>query len=359
MTSSVQIIKNQLPQTLQSNAVLRDGSVVAGRVLSQNGNGYYTVSLAGQMIEVRSQVPLQKGQVFQAQVRMSDNQLFLSIVSDSKNTGEILQKFSLQNQKIPVQLQNFLLALGFEPDSDSFKILQFMQQLGIKIDVESAKKALNYAKKNGTVNHEKAQFSFLFEEKGLALNDEWVSALLENGKRDEQNNKQQHNHDDNEDNLFFNDKISVNFVKNLKSYFESVDSASLSHKIGILSAFNTVLYKNKENTPLNHWILLPFEWNFKNYVGNIRLLFDSELKNLQKAVIDIKNSVNYHKFMLAFEKNQLSSVKYASSISKKNLLENMFFSNFNRIINVEQVDFNSLCGFCSEDEIFNQIQGVI
>ena len=187
--NAVRVIQGQVSQNVRASAVLRNGSLVTARVVSQNGNGSYTVSLAGQMIEVRSKVPLQKGQVFQAKVAMSGNQLFLSLVSEAKNAGELVQKLPVQNQNLSPQLQNFLSSLGFEPNLDSFKIVQFMQQLGMKFDVESAKKALNQSKKDGTVRQEKAQISLLLEEKGIAASDERVSAIVGNGKRKNENGK--------------------------------------------------------------------------------------------------------------------------------------------------------------------------
>ena len=366
--NAVHIVQGQVSQNVRASAVLRNGSVVTARVLSRNGNGSYTVSLAAQMIEVRSQVPLQKGQVFQATVAVSGNQIFLSLLSESKNAGELVQKLPVQNQNLSPQLQNFLTSLGFEPNLDSFKIVQFMQQLGMKFDVESAKKALNQSKKDGTLNQEKAQISLLLEEKGIAASDERVSAILGNGKRKDENGKRKKEERNGQlavsrEQGAVDDGFSVPSVFSVRNFFDSVDSASHSHKVGILSAFNTVLSAKGKNPPLNHWILLPFEWNFQNYTGNIRLLFDSELKNIQKAVIDVKNSANQHTFLLGFEKNQLSAVKFATSLAfsddAEKLLSNLLFSNFNREIPVKFVNFDSVQGFCADDEIFAQVQGLV
>ena len=410
--NAVRVIQGQVSQNVRASAVVRNGSVVTARVVSQNGNGSYTVSLAGQMIEVRSKVPLQKGQVFQAKVAMSGNQLFLSLVSEAKNAGELVQKLPVQSQNLSPQISEFLSSLGFEPNLDSFKIFQFMQQLGMKIDVPLAKKALLASKKDGS-GDEKAQVALLLEEKGIAASDERVSAVLGNGKRENENGKRQKREEREEklgvrsEELGVADELAVissdqRETRNLstssvsspsfvRDFFDSVDSAALSHKVGILSAFNTVLSARGKNPPLNHWLLLPFEWNFQNYAGNIRLLFDSELKNIQKAVIDMKNSANQHKFLLGFEKNQLSAVKFATSISEtrlnkdyrgkpdndsrvkpdndsrgksdndkinlEGLLSHLLLSNFNREISVEQLDFDSLCGFCADDEVFSQVQG--
>ena len=380
--NAVRVIQGQVSQNVRASAVVRNGSVVTARVVSQNGNGSYTVSLAGQMIEVRSKVPLQKGQVFQATVAMSGNQLFLSLVSEAKNAGELVQKLPVQNQNLSPLVQNFLSSLGFEPNLDSFKIVQFMQQLGMKFDVESAKKALNQSKKDGTVRQEKAQISLLLEEKGIAASDERVSAIVGNGKWKNENGKRKKENENGKwetengklgvrseqlglksEKLEIDESSSVPSVLSVRNFFDSVDSASRSHEVGILSAFNTVLSAKGKNPPLNHWLLLPFEWNFQNYEGNIRLLFDSELKNIQKAVIDVKNSANQHTFLLGFEKNQLSAVKFATSLAvspdAKNRLSQLLLSNFNRKISVEQVDFDSVQGFCADDEVFAQVQGVV
>ena len=49
---NVSVIQGNLSHNLRNVSVLRSGTVVTGRVLASNSNGTYTLSLAGQIVEV-------------------------------------------------------------------------------------------------------------------------------------------------------------------------------------------------------------------------------------------------------------------------------------------------------------------
>lgn len=364
--NKVSVIQGQISQNKANFAVLRSGSVVTGRVLSKNADGSYLVSIAGQKISVKSEANLRSGQVFSARVKIAGNQVALSLVQESKSSGEILQKISGSNQNLSPEVQNFLMSLGFEPDADSFKILQFMQQLGMKIDVPAAKKALNSSRNGGNVSEEKAQVSLLLEEKGIPPDEEKVSSILGKNQENSQNSNHRKKKDDEAVLALLGNKISGEkkydcCKKSVQNFFEAVDEAALCRENGVLSAFNTVLSSSRQNAPLRHWILLPFEWNFKNYYGSIRLLFDSELKNLEKSVIDLKNSSHKNIFVLNFTRNSLDSVRFASDFaitgSDKNQLEKMLSAAFKKDVPVEIETLDKLTGFCSDDEVFSMVKG--
>ena len=171
--NSIRVIQGQLSQNTANVAVLRAGSVVQARVLSHDSNDFYTISLAGQKINVKSETHLQIGSVISAKVVLKGESFLLSLINENADSGEILQKFSVQKELSP-QLSLFLSSLGFEPNAESFKILQFMQQVGMKINVPQAKKSL----KNAENNEEKAQLSLLLEEKGIRSSDERVNAII-------------------------------------------------------------------------------------------------------------------------------------------------------------------------------------
>jgi hypothetical protein len=232
-----------------------------------------------------------------------------------------------------------------------------MQQIGMKIDVDSAKKALKQAK-NSENKEEKAQISLLFEEKGIKSSDERVQTIIGrkqqggSGKRKDESGKREKQ-----------EKLRIcNFSDKLvKSYFSQVDEAASLREAGVLSAFNTVLSSSKKDIPLRHWILLPFEWNFRAYSGNIRLLFDSELKNLEKLVIDLKNPEKNHIFVVEYKNGEAESVKFASDSvtadSEKSRLCALLSSMFGKNVGVQMKDFDSLKGFCSGDENFSVLNG--
>ena len=370
--NKVSVIQGHFSQNRTNIAVLRSGSVVTGRVLERNADGSYSVSLAGQKINVKSESPLQIGGVFSARVNLKGESVELSLVKENVSS-EILQKFGGSSEISP-QVANLLASLGFEQNSDSFKILQFMQQIGMKFDVDSAKKALKQAK-NSSDKEENAQISLLLEEKGIKANDERVQAVSgrkkqgESDKRkDENKNKEKHGNfvirnylgkDVHEEEKIL--KAGRFSCVSVKDYFSQVDEAASSHDFGILTAFNSVLSSSQKNPPLRHWIMLPFEWNFRAYTGNIRLLFDSELKNLEKVVIDLKNPAKNHIFVLYYKNAEVSSVKFASdtefSDSQKSHLCEVLSSMLSKKISVKIEDFASLKGFCAEDEQFSFLDG--
>ena len=375
--NKVSVIQGQISQSRANLAVLRSGSVVTGRVLAKNADGSYSVSLAGQKINVRSETALKAGALFSAKVSLKENLVSLSLIKENPSS-EILQKFGAVNQLSP-QVANLLTSLGFEPNSESFKILQFMQQLGMKFDVPEAKKAL---KRAGVTDHkeEKAQISLLLEEKGIKASENRVQQILgrnherkkrkeENGNRETKSGKREKLEVSNEQLAVSNysGKVALeddkslkrekNSCESVKAFFSQVDEAASLREVGLLTAFNSVLSASDKALPLRHWLLFPFEWNFRSYTGNIRLLFDAELKNLFKVVVDLRNPEKNHIFVLDYKKGELDSVKFASDKefpeSKKSWLCELLSSMLGKKIQVEMKDFDSLKGFCSGDEEFS------
>lgn len=365
MTAQVHVVQGLLSQKNVSGSVLRSGSIVNGRVIAKNGDGSYSVSLAGQKIDVRSETPLLPGQVFSARVKITGTQIALSLLQNVKSQPqEILQKFSASSQSLSPELSKFLSSLGFEPNAESFRILQFMQQLGMKIDVPAAKKALSHTQKKSASNGEYAQVSLLLEEKGIASDDEKVSAVLGQNERGQSDSKGSSRKEENphpqKQHLASVDMKSLN--SSVRDFFSQVDAASVENKGGILTAFNTVLSSSEKEVPLRHWIILPFEWNFASYSGDVRLLFDSELKNLEKVIINLKNESKKRIFVIYYKNNEPASVKFASDLpSGRNSAQvsKLFHSYMPEEIPIEEVDFDSLCGFCPENERISLLHGTV
>ena len=352
--NSVRVLQSQISQNARNAAILRGGSVVQARVLSKNADGSYMLSLAGQKISVKSESPLQIGGTFSARVILKGESVHLSLLKENSEVGEFVQKFTYDGKSLPSQ---FLSSLGFEPNEESLKIFQFMQQLGMKIDVPLAKKTLRSSKNRMNTDDEKIQISFLLEEKGIKSTDERVDAILgENPRDSRQSDSNRQGQNDDFAAMKKNAPHRIN-PSDIKAFFDSVDAASLTRKNGLLSAFNTVLASQKKEIPLRHWIVLPFEWVFQNSFGNIKLLFDSNLKKLQKLVIDIKNASQNRIFALDFKNNLLDSVKFADSVPAPSDETSLLSSLFGPSVRVESVPFASLCGFPCYDEAFSFVQG--
>ena len=358
----ISLVQGNFSQNKANFSILRSGITVTGRVLSRNENGTYTVSLAGQKIVVKSETPLKNGSVFSAKVSIKGESVNLSLVKENNESGEIFQKLSA-GKEISPETANFLTSLGFEPDAESFKILSFMQSLGMKINAGEAKKALLKAKSrnDGEVDIEKAEIELLLSEKGIRNSVEVISGRNgEKGNSDkEKSDKKEWDEDKEKSGRNQGDMNS----ETVKKFFSSVDSAADTGKTGVLSAFNTILSKKQENPPLNHWLVFPFEWDFQNSSGTIRLLYDSHLKNLQKVIIDLKTSEKNNVFVLYYKNNEVDSVKFAASenlpSSKKSELCGILSAMFGRKIQVQLSDFGNLRGFCTGDEELTLLNGLV
>jgi len=354
-SSAISVIQGQLSQKNANVAVLRNGTIVTARILSKNSDGTFTLSLAGQKINVKSEALLKIGSTISAKVSLAGNEVQLSLIKENPESTEIFQKFSTQTEITP-QIANLLTSLGFEPNTESLKILQFMQQLGIKINAEEAKKTLAKSKSNGKTDLEKAELSLLLEEKGMKIPDKRINALL--GHSDGQNHHSEQNPSHSEQ----SGESREIYLTSVKSYFNAVDKASLKKSIGPLSAFNTILSKNKENSPLRHWLLLPFEWEAQKSYGNIKLLFDSELKKLQKLIIDLKNAEKNNIFVLYYKNQEVDSLSFTTSEklsdSKKSDLCEKLSKMFGQNFPVRAADFEELKGFCPGDEEIKILNGM-
>ena len=342
-----------------SPVVLTAGSTVNGRVIAQTGTRSYLISLAGQKIEVTSETALTPGSVFSATVKTNGSQLTLALISEHTQSPA-LQKFSLQNTALSAPLSAFLSELGFEPTTDSFHIVQFMQQLGMKINVPEAKKALITAQKSASDKKERAELSLLFQEKGLPDDDTSVQAVLGKSHEDseQKRHKQETPHDEQQSRARNARTITS---ETIRSFFSHADEAARTHTEGRLSLFNSVRTTSRTDAPLRHWIVLPFEWDFNDYYGTLRLLFDSDLKKLEKLIIDLKNNEKKNIFVLGFAENRLTSVRFArdeaNAAFSKEQLAALLTEQFHHMVAVECIDAEHLRGFCADDETLATVRG--
>src|SRR5574344_1621393 len=165
-------IHTQQTASVGAAKVLHGGSSVFVRVIAENGGGKYTVSFAGNRVDVQltSKVPgqtpqpLTAGQTFLATVQAgADGKILLvprndagplhdasSLQNGAYITGtdsdNILVSSQLQSVVLPdgtpnAALASFLAAQGLVPDAATVKVLQFLQQTGVKTDVCLMQKA--------------------------------------------------------------------------------------------------------------------------------------------------------------------------------------------------------------------------
>lgn len=305
-----------LPVNISSGAGLHPGSVVKGRVVSDNGGGSYTISVAGQKIDVHSRIALPPGSSFSARVGVSGRTVILKLMlDDGKQEGGARLSYSNFNPDNP-EISALLKRLGLPVALDSFRLLQFAMEMGIKPDEGKLAKALYSGRKDKGGNFiERSQTALLLEEKGVNATDlavEEVSGSFYGGADERKSNGGgSYSREDAQR----RDKPESSNKKTLrdtvKDYFASVDMAGQTNRIGALTLFNMVCAKKKDEP---HWLVLPFEWDFRQFYGAIRVLLSPDKKSAQKVVINIQNKSKKYTFVLYFRDRELSSAKISREL---------------------------------------------
>lgn len=355
----VSVIQGSIFQKHIDYAILRNGSLVTGRVLAKNPDGSYSVSLAGKKINVKSEHPLSPGKVFSAKVLLKGDSVTLALVKEGSENPALLQKIGV-GAELPPHVANLLLALGLNANEETFNLLLFMHQIGMQIDAQAARKVLQKTKDSEN-QEENSQLALLLKEKGIRVDEEKVRAVFAHNFGKQENHGQGntgYNQHEGRQYGVTEQKMNASHVKN---FFSQVDDASLSRSQGLLSAFNTVLSSGKNQPPLQHWMVFPFEWDFRQSTGNIKMLFDSDLRNLKKVVVNVKNASTESIFVINYKNNSPDSLKFStnnfSDKNKKDFLCGLLSSMFHSKITVDFVDYGSLQGFCSGDECFFSVDG--
>lgn len=375
--ASVHIV-SQTPQSSQTGArpALQAGSVVTVRVLRQTGAGQYVVSVAGQQVSVRSQVSLQAGAVFSATISVRDGQVFFSRVGVQGEPLPLVSQFSA----FPLQtggerpLASLLASLGLPATAESFRLLQFAESMGMKIDARQLRRAVAAAKTAGG-GEETAQLALSLDEKGASA--EAVRLFGDgrgNGSRRQDSGSQEHEPQDDDDSADgcsdFVGKAGHSAEQGqpadertlLASYFASVDDAAVRNRAGALTVFN-MLRGGTAASDAARWVILPFEWTL-GYRGDIRLLTDGG-QNLREIVVNAKKADTQWHFVVYCSRGKVSSVRFscvpelaaakaaACSVRLESLLRPSCAS-------LKSVDYVAgLDGFCTQDKEIGRVGGEI
>ncbi len=290
MEASVQFIKtNNLLLTSPQTETLKDGQSVFIRVISKNQNGFYTVSLNGSRINVQSNKTLEVGKSFSAVINIGENGRINLVPEESFN----------QNAQI-INLYTSLLTQGFTPDENTVRVLQFLEQTGLKIEksiIEKAKKAaLLFPGKEKIAS----EIASLLLEKGVEPTKEAIENLIElfenyseNGQGDSKNEHQ---------------KSRANNKDSSENFLNKLYDSSVSEKPGLLTFINQIAPKNK------HWIFLPYEWSFKKikFKGIIRFLLNLDTKITEKVEINCKSDLKSYDFVLYFLENKVKEIRFCT-----------------------------------------------
>ncbi|MGI5059052.1 hypothetical protein [Treponema pectinovorum] len=351
MSSNVRIVNESLSSLQKSNSHLVNGSIVNGRVISAKGDDSYVLSLCGKKIEVQSNILLKEGTPFRARLEVRQNTVFIKLISDFKDknsqSAQIL-KFNSNEKNYSSLLQD----LGLPLVPESFKLVQFALSMGIKLESPKLRKALLAGDDGNEKSLEKSQTALLLTEKGIDFSDKTVEKIQQSfygqKKDDEKDQKTLENK---------KTKIKKTEKEDIKNYLEQADDASKNAQIGLLTLFNSIKAKDTDKL---HWIVLPFEWDYRKFSGVIRVLYSEDEKNFKKLVVNCDNSVKFYSFVLYFGKGRVSRVKVAAkddfSQTSKEFLHAKFEELFGEA-DFEVVEFEKLEGFTTDEDIFTFFRG--
>ncbi len=296
MQTKIHIVQQSGPLSQNQQPSLKAGSTVNGRVIASLGSNQYSVSLAGKTITVSSSVELKAGQVFTAKLLLQDNTTVLKLLPDSTPSRGTDAQALLKSLGLPVNLQ-------------AFNLIQFAISQGLKIDSPKFNKILNRTKdKDGAMNSDKAETALLLEEKGIEYNDAVIESVLTGGEGSAQGSARgsEDNTSQNQSSKDEDDSKEAADINSIETYAGEIVKASENNRAGPLTLFNSIAAKQNNG---GHWIVLPFEWDFKNACGVIRVLTDLNRNSLKKMKIDCRICEKNFKFVLYFTAKELKSVK--------------------------------------------------
>ena len=292
ISNGVEIHSAQLSRAGISHQILKNGSSVLVRIISDKGGGKYEGSVAGVRVNISSAHSLKAGDTFPAIINAKDGTIYLNPKDASGNgllTSVMTMSFSEVQQS---ELMAFLAASGLPSDSISVSVLQLIKQLGLKIDATLITKIRNLALHFPGKEKQAAELLAILSEKGMDASETEINELLMlldtniDEKKDEKQNAAH------------------------KKLQKKADKDSLINKI---------------NQMQGAWYLLPFELIQishevgadtnkivdNNCIGKgcIRLLFDSA-KQLKRLNLEAVYNQYKYLFSLAYEGKKISNAKF-------------------------------------------------
>ena len=263
--------------------MLKEGSSVLVRVISDRGGGKYEGSVAGVRVQLTSSKPLRPGETFTASIGVKDGTI---VVTPKENAGQISFNFSEVSQN---QLFALLESLGLPADKLSSSILQSFKQMGLKMDSALANKIRSLALRFAGKEKSAAEILSLLSQKALEADEEEIKELLALLEGDERSGE-------------------GNGPEQKQKQKPAEDNKSKEKLI------------NRINSTEGAWYLLPFELvqlghaeaaDGRLFLGSgcIRLLFDSA-KLLKLLNLDCTYNNQKYLFSLAYEGKKITNTYF-------------------------------------------------
>ena len=350
----MQVVPVQNLTQVPSSTISTGGSVFV-RVISDCGDGTYLVSAGGNRINVHSQNPLSVGQTFVA-----------TVGTDSAGTvtlSPVAEKTMLQNQP-QASTADFIYGQGIASGDLIYRVVQFMEQSGMKIDRSLMDRAVSIGKRFPGKEKLASEAAAILLSKGINPSDDDILALMAlsigdygGGKNHGQNQGAEKDPDQNES------------QKNRKLQ-DGGDFLSRIYPDGTGDGQGLLTYMNHVSGGRRHWIFLPYEWKNRGMnldaSGTIRLLVDLESKSTEKILLNCKLNSTKFFFVVYCRESKGEEVRFftlppllPSRIRDEELRLGGFLSSGMSLGNPVTVTYSdSACsdGLCTVDEMPSTVE---
>ncbi len=350
-----------------SETVFREGSCVYVKVLKQNSDFSYKVSVFGKKFDFYSKIPLKNGSSFYAKVLFEGKKVLLQRIPENSKNG--LVKFNKDTSTLENQyFSNILNELGFVADGTTIALLQQMRRLGLPFSVETMKKVRAVAEKLKKTSNPKevSQIAYILESKGIVANGQTVLPFL----------AEQNNQSEKEDSSNFKEDCSKSFKDFFLRLFNSSNERSLKNPIGILTFFNHLGFNFNSAEQKGNWIKIPFEFQFevedmsidcceKNNIlregaGFVSCFLDGKTGKCNQACIHFDFSDFSLAFTLVFDLIKLFEIKVFVSNEYKSYLK--LSRNLEKNFSSVKISFYSMEDFFQfyvNDDVLNCFTGIV
>lgn len=283
-----------------ARTALREGDSVFVRILSKSGPGRYLAYFSGSRFSVESSADFNPGQAFTAKISLRNGRLFLvPQYNPAASDHALVQHMNAVRSSVQTPqplsdpfLASYFSSLGIQPDTITLRLVQLLEQMGVKFTAPFINKARRVAGKFSGREKEAAEAAMMLQEKGIAATAENVAqllALFDGRAADENQDGRETAGGSKSAAAETHDDISLA----VKKYFKTALEAAAGAPEGFVTLFNHLAYRSSDTDMVReHWVILPYELtsDTQRVTGAFRLQLDRERKTCKKIIISAEYS---------------------------------------------------------------------
>lgn len=369
--------------------VLREGSSVFVRIISQTGPQSYEAAFSGARFSVSSQTALQPGTSFTATVSLRDGKIALVPQQGSGTISaetSVVQNFSADVRADGLltdgRLAAYFTSLGLAPDAVTLTLFNEMKELGMKFDPSLLNKARRIAASFPGREKEAAEASLILEQKGLPSGENAVEGVLgrENrGGSDGRKNGGETQNDRHKADIAVDEKELVRAGKDIadevRRFFTGIFDGTIPAEAapgGILTVFNHRGFYKSE-TSGGTWIQIPFDilldGGSREGKGLLRCFLEENHGESKKFVVKIDFDMKSYFFVLYYQNKGCRKIRFcvtpetlmSERENQKNLLKTLLTDIFhcNAEIQVEWTESDTFTGFYTDTGLVSVVRGAV